>query len=65
MMVMPEMQHIAGAFMGSDLIVEHCSPHGNTPLLTVFPAAHFVFEPQEFVDGILDTHALLDLRPGF
>ena len=62
---MPDLEPVASAYMGQDMIVEHCSPHGNVPLLTVFPARHFVFQPSFLVDCILDTHALLDVRPGF
>ena len=62
---MPELPPVAAAYMGADLIVEQCVPAGNTPLLTLFPGQHCVFETQELVTCILDTHALLDLRPGF
>ena len=47
------------------MLVEHCSPSGNTPLITVYPDMHFVFAPAAMANCILDTHALLDLRPGF
>ena len=63
--VMPELPAVASAYMGPDLIVDLCAPRGNTPLLTVYPRAHFVFEPSSLAHAILDTHALLDLRPGF
>ena len=61
----PKLPYVGSAYMGPDLIVEHCSPQGNTPLLTLYPHMHFVFEPSAFVDTVLDTHALLGLRPGF
>ena len=62
---MPELPYVAAAYMGPDMLVEHCSPKGNTPLITGYPDMHFVFEPGTLVDTVLDTHALSDRRPGF
>ena len=64
-MEFPELPCVASAYMGPDLIVEHCSPIGNTPLITVYPDMHFLFDPADMSDCVLDTHALLDLRDGF
>ena len=61
----PELPYVSTAYLGTDMIVEHCSLNGNTPLITVLPNMHFLFEPSSLADCILDTHALLDLRPGF
>ena len=63
--LMPEMAAFETAYMGPDMILEHCSPAGNIPLLTVFPDAHFEFEWPDFANCILDTNRLLDVRPGF
>ena len=62
---MPDLDRCAVAYIGQDMLVDHCSPHGNVPLITVFPDAHFVFQPPFLANCVLDTHTLLDLRSGF